>query len=209
MWHDGLVPVDFVQANDFRTQAGYVVNASTRFYQCPVSGACLVNRTTGGVACASGSTGVLCSQCNEQYMKSTLQSGRCILCPPNALADVIWPWIAFVGIVVAGRAFWLHGGKRAWSKVSQKLLPGKNMQPVVLFKIVLGFYQGQRQQTQCCRIPHLFLTPPLLNVSSFGIAAGRLRFPVPSRLFGLAGEVPTRDVRPGKDPLHSMKYSDS
>jgi hypothetical protein len=158
VWHDGLVPVDFVQANDFHTQAGYVVNASTRFYQCPVSGACLVNSTTGGVACASGSTGVLCSQCNEQYMKSTLGSGRCILCPPNALADVIWPWFAFAGIVVAGRAFWLHGGKRVWSKVSQKLLPGKNMQPVVLFKIVLSFYQGETHSAVI--ITRLILTSP-------------------------------------------------
>jgi hypothetical protein len=89
-------------------------------------------------------------------MKSTLGSGRCILCPPNALADVIWPWFAFAGIVVAGRACWLRGGKRAWSKVSQKLLPGKNMQPVVLFKIVLSFYQGETHSAVI--ITRLFLT---------------------------------------------------
>ena len=103
-----------------------------------------MNIPNGGVACAPGSTGVLCAMCKKKYMNSTLAGGRCIACPPGALMDVLWPWIAFVAIAICGRVFWLWRGQRVWRRVSQKLLPGKNMQPVVLFKIVIGFYQGKR-----------------------------------------------------------------
>ena len=135
--------MDIASANDFRTRPDYTVNSSTKFYKCLVGGACKVNSSTGGVACAPGANGVLCAFCDENWMKSTLESGRCIPCPRHALMDVLWPWIGFFVIVFAGHTFWVRKGKRLWGKWSQKLLPGKNMQPVVLSKIVLGFYQGQ------------------------------------------------------------------
>jgi hypothetical protein len=141
VWHDGLVAVDPVQANDYRTKAGYIVNGSTRFYKCPVLGVCNVNSINGAVVCAPGSTGVLCAKCSETWMKSALQFGRCIPCPRNALLDTIWPWILFLAVTIPGRVFWVSKGKRAFKTLRRKLLPGKNVQPVVLFKIVLGFYQ--------------------------------------------------------------------
>jgi hypothetical protein len=133
VWHDGLAPGDSLLADDYRTRAGYVVNASTNFYKCPVPGACKVNSTTGGVACASGSTGVLCDKCQARFMKSTLAGGKCSPCPPNALLDALWPWIALVVIILSGRVFWLHKGKRVWNQLSQHLFPGENLQVVATF----------------------------------------------------------------------------
>jgi hypothetical protein len=54
---------------------------------------------------------------------------------------MLWPWFAVAFVTISGRIFWLRKGKLLWSFLSQELFPGKNLHPVVLFKIVLSFYQ--------------------------------------------------------------------
>jgi hypothetical protein len=203
VWHDGLAPVDSILA-DYRTRAGYVVNASTNFYKCPVPGACKVNSTTGGVACASGSTGVLCDKCQDRFMQSTLAGGKCVPCPPNALLDVLWPWIALVVIVLSGRVFWLYKGKLVWNRAFQYLFPGETLQ-------VVFFAQSQRPLTTTTYSPFCFpklswgSTSQYLNLrvtnllnqliethlQGFNADAGSLQLPISGHLFGLALQIST------------------
>jgi hypothetical protein len=107
-----------------------------------------VNETDGSVRCTLGSGGVLCAKCQLGYQPSALAEGRCIECPSNAVVDAIWPWVVVSILVVGARAAWKRKGKVFWHFWSTHILPGaEKVKPVIIFKIVLGFYQGREKSS--------------------------------------------------------------
>jgi hypothetical protein len=102
-----------------------------------------VNETDGSVRCTLGSGGVLCAKCQLGYQPSALAEGRCIECPSNAVVDAMWPWIVLIFLAVAGGRGWKRKGAASWKHFSTHRFPGiQKLQPVVLLKIALSFYQG-------------------------------------------------------------------
>jgi hypothetical protein len=94
-WHDGLdlsspssatlvggLTVEF-GLTAFGHRDDFVLGTTSRFYSCPGgAGACTVDRSSGGVTCAPGSSGVLCAVCTDGYTRAG--DGSCARCDSAA-----------------------------------------------------------------------------------------------------------------------------
>jgi hypothetical protein len=83
-----LSPTDVVTQADIVARAGYWASPSSdgsRFYRCPVSGACVGGGNGSRAVCATGYDHVACSLCAEGYFE---QFGLCVACPKSSGTSV-------------------------------------------------------------------------------------------------------------------------
>jgi hypothetical protein len=72
--------------------------------------------------------------------------GRCVECPSHAILDAVAPWIVVIALGLLIRTAWRRGVKEWWVHWSAHILPGvEKVKPVVLFKILLGFWQAREK----------------------------------------------------------------
>jgi hypothetical protein len=83
-WHDGLdlsLPSGKQDLGliSYDHRKDFMLGENSRFYPCPGGkGACTVDRDSGGVTCAPGSSGVLCAACMDGYTRAS--DGSCARC---------------------------------------------------------------------------------------------------------------------------------
>jgi hypothetical protein len=141
--------------------AGRLIDDATRFYVCPSKSNCAVNETSGAVTCMQNSAGVLCALCTPGYTSgSAAESGSgCSECPSSVI-EVLWPWLLVATLVIAVALVWFKGGGREWwEDFRRRVLNGRDMGLVVLFKLGTGFFQVVLLQPAVydVRFPQLYL----------------------------------------------------
>jgi hypothetical protein len=74
-WHDGLTREAGDDSRWGTSPAKPVANQSTKFYACGCKDTCCnVNSSSGNISCTSGSHGLFCSQCDDNYFKGNVSS---------------------------------------------------------------------------------------------------------------------------------------
>jgi hypothetical protein len=83
-----LSSTDVVTQADIVARAGYWASPSSdgsRFYRCPILGACVGGGNGSRAVCATGYDHVACSLCADGYFE---QFGLCVVCPKSSAASI-------------------------------------------------------------------------------------------------------------------------
>jgi hypothetical protein len=164
-WHDGLMlhsPQRDNEASPIRyltDRANYNVTSATKFYRCPSEHSCQVNADTGDVECALGSEGVLCAACSKQFYRSRFAAENtyaCHKCSGDTLL-LLWPLFLLVFVLVSCGFVWIRWGHHAWqtwwARIWEKRFHKRQLELVIVAKIVLGFYQVLLLQPDVYDVP--------------------------------------------------------
>jgi hypothetical protein len=174
-WHDGLVQVQVAEEhNVFETKGGYVISEDTQFYKCPFAESCTVDVASGKVTCSAGSEGVLCALCSDGYYANRVSSGEgevaCSKCT-STKAEILLPPILFVLGILLLVFVWVHWVSRIyhiwWANKWEKTFHKRPLDVIIVFKIILGFYQVLLLQPDVYDIPFPRLYLKWLGFMSF------------------------------------------